>query len=75
MAVAPPLIAFTALIFSDDPLLAAFVVLWSGSFFASLAWGSDAEACLGMTIAEWLTIVAIVVCTMRLIAPIGVDAW
>jgi NO-binding membrane sensor protein with MHYT domain len=65
----PPTIAVAALISKAAPVVAVLAVIWSVSFFVSLARQQHAKTRFGLTLTELLAIAAIVFCTVSLLIP------
>ena len=69
LALGPPCIGFVALMARERPVTAALIVLWSLAFFTSVTDREWAVAYLGLFLAEWLVIIAIVACVATLCMP------
>jgi hypothetical protein len=70
LALAPPVLGFACLVAPSSPEAAGTIVLWAAALFAALTWQPLARIRLqGLTVAEWLVIMAILAGAVLLLAP------
>lgn len=74
LALGPPTAGFSALLSEDRPVAAVLFVVWSVAFVISLITERLQKAALGLTVTEWLVVLAIVALGVDLLGPLWQSA-
>jgi hypothetical protein len=69
LAIGPPAIGFAVLLGSSNPVKAILLVAWSMAFVVSLITERPSRTGVGLTVTEWLVVLAIAALAVDLLGP------